>query len=41
MNIATFLIAHSRVVTLINVLIMVGGISGLSFFPVERPSRRH
>jgi len=37
----TFLISHPRVVTVINVLIMAFGISGLSFLPVQRSSRRH
>ena len=41
MSIVTFLIDHPRVVTMINVLIMVSGISGLGFLPVQRPSRRH
>jgi len=41
MNIVTFLISHPRVVTVINILIMVSGLSGLSFQPVYRSARRH
>ena len=41
MNIVTFLISHPRVVTVINMLIMVSGFSGLSFLPVLRSPRRH
>jgi multidrug efflux pump subunit AcrB len=40
MNIVTFLISHPRVVTVINILIMVSGLSGLSFLPVHRSAQR-
>jgi len=40
-SVVTLLIDHPRVATMINVLIMVSGISGLTFLPVQRPSRKH
>jgi hypothetical protein len=41
MSVVTFLIDHPRVVTMINVLIMVSSISGVGFLPVQRSGRGH
>ena len=41
MSVVTFLIDHPRVVTMINVLIMLSGVQGLGFLPKVQPAQRH